>query len=209
MEVFKWMKAAGLQPDTFTYSSLISVCEKSGQWEKALDIFGWMSMAKVKANVVTYGSLIAACEKGGQWELALEVFQEMHNSGVQANASTFNTLICACEKGGQWRQALEVGTWMDSTCPFLPFLGSICERSLLASVTATIRSSSARPPRLGADKRSLTSRAAMLAVPLRCVYQQHHCSAQLQRQRHGQQPPLTAGSVARTQMLTRRWRRTW
>jgi pentatricopeptide repeat protein len=104
----RWMTEQGVEPDTITYSALISACEKSGQWQKAVEIFGWMSMRRIEPNVYTYSALISACEKGGQWELAIEVFDEMRQAAVPPNVTTYNALISACEKGGQWRMALEV-----------------------------------------------------------------------------------------------------
>ncbi|KAK3262832.1 hypothetical protein CYMTET_28338, partial [Cymbomonas tetramitiformis] len=101
-------KKAGVEPNVITYNSLISACEKGGQWEKALEVFAGMKKAGVEPNVITYSSLISACEKGGQWEKALEVFAGMKKAGVEPDVITYNSLISACEKGGQWEKALEV-----------------------------------------------------------------------------------------------------
>lgn len=103
-----WMTEAGVEADTITYSALISVCEKAGQWQKAMEVFGWMAMKGVRPNVVTYSALISACEKGGQSELAVEAFEEMRAAGITPNLVTYNALISACAKGGRWRLALDV-----------------------------------------------------------------------------------------------------
>ena len=47
-----------------TYSSLISACEKAGEWQLALDLFGEMHAEGVQPNTVTYNSLITACAQG-------------------------------------------------------------------------------------------------------------------------------------------------
>jgi pentatricopeptide repeat protein len=47
-----------------TYSSLMSACEKAGQWETALQIFGEMQKDGCVPNTVTYNSLVTACAQG-------------------------------------------------------------------------------------------------------------------------------------------------
>eukprot|EP00959_Pyramimonas_sp_CCMP1952_P424715 8895890-Pyramimonas_sp.AAC.1 len=37
LKVFAQMRSEGVRPNTITYSALISVCEKGGQWERALE----------------------------------------------------------------------------------------------------------------------------------------------------------------------------
>ncbi|KAK3249083.1 hypothetical protein CYMTET_41480 [Cymbomonas tetramitiformis] len=92
------MKRAGVEPNVITYSSLISACEKGGQWEKALEVFAGMKKAGVEPNVITYSSLISACEKGEQWEkLTRRCFFSM-KAEVEAQRDHPLT-IDACEEG--------------------------------------------------------------------------------------------------------------
>ena len=65
MEVFGEMVAAGCERTVITYSSLISACEKAGQWERALSLFEGMHQDGCRPNVITYNSLITACAQGG------------------------------------------------------------------------------------------------------------------------------------------------
>ena len=56
----------GCERSVITYSSLISACEKAGEWQLALDLFGEMHAEGVQPNTVTYNSLITACAQGEQ-----------------------------------------------------------------------------------------------------------------------------------------------
>lgn len=53
-----------MERSVITYSSLISACEKAGQWETALRIFNEMQQDNCVPNTVTYNSLVTACAQG-------------------------------------------------------------------------------------------------------------------------------------------------
>eukprot|EP00933_Yihiella_yeosuensis_P066324 TRINITY_DN7055_c0_g1_i11.p2 TRINITY_DN7055_c0_g1~~TRINITY_DN7055_c0_g1_i11.p2 ORF type:complete len:101 (-),score=16.45 TRINITY_DN7055_c0_g1_i11:80-382(-) len=52
-------------PDTSSHNAAISVCEKDGQWQSALNLLSWMPQSKVVPNLVSYSAAISASEKGG------------------------------------------------------------------------------------------------------------------------------------------------
>ena len=64
MEVFQEMVYKGCERSVITYSSLISACEKAGQWELALELFAEMHGEGCVPNTVTFNSLITACAQG-------------------------------------------------------------------------------------------------------------------------------------------------
>ena len=64
MEVFQEMVWKGCERSVITYSSLISACEKAGQWELALELFNEMHSEGCSPNTVTFNSLITACAQG-------------------------------------------------------------------------------------------------------------------------------------------------
>ena len=64
MEVFQEMVYKGCERSVITYSSLISACEKAGQWELALELFNEMHHEGCFPNTVTFNSLITACAQG-------------------------------------------------------------------------------------------------------------------------------------------------
>lgn len=76
-QVFEWMKQDGCEPNTITYSALISACEKGFQWQLALQVFEDMKRAGVVPNRYTFNALISACGKCGQVDEAFRTFEEM------------------------------------------------------------------------------------------------------------------------------------
>ena len=72
--------SAGVEPNVHAYTSLMSLCQKAGEWQRAMDIFRRMETADIKADVVAYNSAIAACAKGLDWEQAWAVFASMKGS---------------------------------------------------------------------------------------------------------------------------------
>jgi pentatricopeptide repeat domain-containing protein 1 len=67
------MEAAGVRPNTITYSSLISACAKGGQWRAARDAFDTMRTQCVAPDTITYNALITAYASSGLWEEAEQV----------------------------------------------------------------------------------------------------------------------------------------
>ena len=54
----------GCERSVITYSSLISACEKSGEWRLALRFFEECLNDGCRPNVITFNSLITACAQG-------------------------------------------------------------------------------------------------------------------------------------------------
>jgi pentatricopeptide repeat protein len=75
--VWEWMDGIGIDKNTFHYNSMISVCEKVRDYNKALRLLDEMTDKKVAKNEVTFSSAISACEKCGQWRNALDLLEQM------------------------------------------------------------------------------------------------------------------------------------
>ena len=56
----------------------LSLCQKAGQWQRAIQNFRRMEAADVKVDVVASNSAIAACAKGSDCEQAWAVFSSKH-----------------------------------------------------------------------------------------------------------------------------------
>ena len=59
-----WLPLQGCERSVITYSSLISACEKAGDWKLALDFFEECTKDNCRPNVITFNSLISACSQG-------------------------------------------------------------------------------------------------------------------------------------------------
>ena len=57
-------RAQGCERSVITYSSLITACEKAGEWSLALKFFRDMPRDGCRPNVVTYNSLLSALSNG-------------------------------------------------------------------------------------------------------------------------------------------------
>ena len=108
LAVWRWMDRRGIKRNVFHYNSLISVCEKMKNWERAMNLLDQMEREGVKKNEVTFSSAISACEKSGNWKTALELLKRMRDEGVQQTAIAYNAAISACEKGLNPAKALEI-----------------------------------------------------------------------------------------------------
>jgi len=106
--VWDWIDYIGIEKNTFHYNSMISVCEKARDYNKALRLLDEMKEKKVSKNEVTFSSAISACEKCGQWRMALDLLDQMKKEGAGQTAIAYNAAISACEKGLVPHKALEV-----------------------------------------------------------------------------------------------------
>ena len=65
---------AGVEPNVVTYTTVMGVLHRSGQWQMAMRIFRKMEGAGIQADVKAYNAAIAACAKGCDWQQAWSVF---------------------------------------------------------------------------------------------------------------------------------------
>ena len=57
-------------PSKFTYSAMVSACEKARdwpEWERALVLMSEMVERGIEPDVFNYSATISACEKSAQW----------------------------------------------------------------------------------------------------------------------------------------------
>ena len=98
------MRRAGVQPNTVSYNSLLSACERCGQAERALEVFKMMqkeagsTSGYTGSSLVTYNTLISACGKAGMYDQVQKMFQEMQDRGIRGDVFTMCGMITACEK---------------------------------------------------------------------------------------------------------------
>ncbi|KAK9791635.1 hypothetical protein WJX73_009415 [Symbiochloris irregularis] len=96
------------KPNTITYSSLISACERGGRLDRALEWFENMQKAGVEADLITFSALIAACERNEELDTALRLLDLAHQAGHLAPVETYTRLIEHCGRRQNSEQALEL-----------------------------------------------------------------------------------------------------
>eukprot|EP00873_Tetraselmis_striata_P016572 jgi/Tetstr1/436836/TSEL_025613.t2 len=109
LEVYGWMKAQGMAPDSVTCTALMVACDRGGgEWQAARALFAELQDAGVALNTQNYNALLAVCSKCGQRGAMLEVFGAMQSpaSAVTADAITFSILIIFLARTGDWEAAL-------------------------------------------------------------------------------------------------------
>jgi pentatricopeptide repeat protein len=98
LSVWQWMDQRSIPRNVFHFNSLISVCEKMKDWQRALKLLDQMEKEGVEKNEVTFSSAISSCEKSGQWRTAIDLLQRMKKEGIGRTAIAYNAAISACEK---------------------------------------------------------------------------------------------------------------
>ncbi|KAK3274929.1 hypothetical protein CYMTET_16920 [Cymbomonas tetramitiformis] len=87
------MSAASIPPNEQTYVSLILVCRKQRQAERALVVYEAMKAAGVQPSLKTYNLLLRCACQARRQEDALRIQAEMKEAGVKLNANTHTVLI--------------------------------------------------------------------------------------------------------------------
>ena len=104
-QLVEMLKAAGVQPDVYTYSALISAYEKGGgQWERAEAAVAEMRAAGLQPDVITYGALFACL--AGQPEHILAHLA----SATQDPSLAGNMLLWDGALGGLWPPTAGAGS---------------------------------------------------------------------------------------------------
>ena len=103
MDLFAAIFEYNLEGDVISCTSIISACDKSSQWIRALQIFG--DLRDLQLSVVTFNALISALSKGA-WPAALGVLGQLDDWQLQPDVITFNSLISAV--GSEWQLAMEL-----------------------------------------------------------------------------------------------------
>ena len=93
------MLGAQVAPNEISFSSAISACEASAQWQLALGLLAAMPEFKVTPNHVCFNAVISAFEKSGLWQKAFHALLQMESVRITPDEISFSAVISACEKG--------------------------------------------------------------------------------------------------------------
>ena len=101
----------GLVPNVFTFGSLLSVCARSRNCEKAIEMLNYMQdQYNVQPNGVVYSTAIAACERAvpPQPHTALELLRNAQVNGVVIGVVGYNTILSAFARTGEVNEAIVI-----------------------------------------------------------------------------------------------------
>lgn len=107
------------------YGSLLSSCEKCGQWTQACDLMQRLRAKQLEVDIIAMNAMISAYEKllgldfrlqavasksfrCGQWERALDLLKELDENLMQSTVITYNAAMSACDQTGHWEASLEL-----------------------------------------------------------------------------------------------------
>ena len=104
LRIFEYSVQQGcLQPNQFTFASLIFVCARAGNYEKAKQILEELPQRfNIEPNGVVYSTAMAACERSTppQPLLALELLRESLSKGISVGVVGYNAIISAFARAG-------------------------------------------------------------------------------------------------------------
>ncbi|MDD9952575.1 MAG: hypothetical protein OXT67_13525 [Zetaproteobacteria bacterium] len=93
-EMLDQMKSAGITPNVISYNAAISVCEKAGDRDGALQLLLQMQQGGIRPDEISYNAAIAACEKAGDRDGALQLFENgVHHHIYRESLAHTPTLI--------------------------------------------------------------------------------------------------------------------
>ncbi|XP_057860967.1 putative pentatricopeptide repeat-containing protein At1g68930 [Cryptomeria japonica] len=104
LETFKQMQFAGVNPDSTTFTSLLSACSKIGVLEQGMDLHQVIIESGFSSDVVVASALIDMYTKCGRIQKARELFNRM----PQRNVVSWNTMIAGYAQNGFVESALEL-----------------------------------------------------------------------------------------------------
>ncbi|KAI3851468.1 hypothetical protein MKW92_040921 [Papaver armeniacum] len=114
LELKSLMVEKGIQPDVFTYTTLLSGFERAGKDEYAvrftemMKVFEEIWACDCTPDIVTWNTLFAVFGQNGMDTEVSGVFKEMKRAGFVPERDTFNTLISAYNRCSSFDQAMSV-----------------------------------------------------------------------------------------------------
>ena len=82
-----------------TYGRRISILEKLGRWQQALDCLKMMRHSVLESNIITCSAASSSCEKGQQWPGAVGLLNDMQVNEISSDIISFNATRSSLEKG--------------------------------------------------------------------------------------------------------------
>ena len=106
------MRAAGHEPDTWTYNAVMAAC---GEWEVAVATLNDMSESKwAPPDVSSFNTAMSAACGAGEAQRTLELFTRMTDKGLGPDEISYHLAISACRRAGLGARALELVEQMEA-----------------------------------------------------------------------------------------------
>lgn len=100
--------ADGCEADCRMATTLIEVCARAGDTDRAIATYDMMRASPVSSrltpSVHAYTAAMRAAAEGGSWQRALEMWDDMSQAGCRPTGHAFAAVISACAAGGDWRR---------------------------------------------------------------------------------------------------------
>ena len=88
-----------------TFNAVLSTCQKSGQWQRALSILSFLVTESNTYDLISYNSAIAC---GEEWEWTIQLLKDLQGNALEANDVTCSAVISACGQSREWELALHL-----------------------------------------------------------------------------------------------------
>ena len=98
------MVEQGVQPNAYSYSTVINACAKAGDVAAACQHLAEMEHTGVQADVVVYSGVLDACAKASDAPRAKLVFEQMKARGIEPNVVTYASLARPSAHNGDWEE---------------------------------------------------------------------------------------------------------
>ena len=106
------MRAAGHEPDTWTYNAVMAAC---GEWEVAVETLNEMSDSTwAPPDVSSFNTAMTAACRAGEAQRTLELFTRMTDKGLDPDEISYNLAISACRRAGLGARAAELVEQMEA-----------------------------------------------------------------------------------------------
>eukprot|EP01018_Ginkgo_biloba_P003193 Gb_13221 [translate_table: standard] len=102
LALFHQMQQTGIQPDQFTFATVLPACANVACLEQGMEIHEEITRRGFQSNVIVESALVDMYAKCGSIEKARDVFDKMHRPDVVS----WNTMIAAYTRDGSCKEAL-------------------------------------------------------------------------------------------------------
>jgi len=109
MDMYRTLKAEGLEMNLVTYTALIDAHARAGgKMEDARRLFNQMESEGCEPNVITFSSMVKGYCMAGNVDEAFGLFNAMSHRGLEADVVMFNTLLDGCVRHSHFKLADEL-----------------------------------------------------------------------------------------------------